>query len=348
MVWKPSAALTKQRKLAARPMRSPPHPDKTAGDRARRARPTRGHGRCGLHEQRRGAPARIVAAITTIALAVAVLAACDPPVETPDPGIRPNVFAQPSGIQPAIGDAASHRLHYFGGSLLQHVEITPVQYGDWSYGAGSPTPEITKPTLSSFFDTAVNSPYVDWLSEYNARGQAIGRGTVDAWTAITPAATNNGKSVSNKKIRAELVNQINAGHLPAPTPNRLYVLFFHKGQKITYDNADSVNAFCAFHNALLTTINGAKTPVYYAVMPYEANNLNCKQGTALQSLTEVTSHEIAEAITDPGAGVVSYGWPTKNQRYEIGDLCAWNPGVVNGFQVQTLWSNLAGGCIVTP
>lgn len=126
------------------------------------------------------------------------------------------------------------------------------------------------------------------------------------------------------------------------------MLFFRKGQKILYDNADSVNAFCAFHNALLTTINGVNTPVYYAVMPYEANNLNCKQGTALQSLTEVTSHEIAEAITDPGVGVVSFGWLTKNQRWEIGDICAWHPGTINGFQVQELWSNRAGACIVTP
>jgi hypothetical protein len=310
-----------------------------------------GRGRAGPkgRAMRRSRAVGIVASIGAIALAASTLAACDPPIETPDPTVAPNVFVQPNGtIQPELNIPANKLLHYFGGSLLQHVEITPVQYGTWSYGSGTTTPDITKPTLTSFFDTAVDSPYIDWLSEYNARSQTIGRGTVDAWTSITPATINNTRSLSNKKIRAELVNQINAGSLPAPTPDRLYVLFFRKGQTITYDALDSVNGFCGFHNAELTTINGQNVPIYYAVIPYEASNKGCRQGTALQSLTEVTSHEIAESITDSGAGVVSYGWLTKNQHYEIADICSWFSGVLNGFTVQRLWSNQQRWCIVTP
>jgi len=307
-----------------------------------------GRGRAGSEGRamRRSGALGIVASIGAIALAASTLAACDPPIETPDPGAVAMTYRarQSSAPQPEVPE---ERLRYFGGSLLQNVEITPVQYGTWSCGDGSPTPEITKPALSAYLDMLVTSPYIDFLGQYDARGQVIGHGTVDAWTTITPAAINNTKTITNKKIQTELVNQITAGALPMPTPNRLYVLFFRSKQTISYGGVTSVNTFCAYHQALLTTINGQTTPVYYAVMPYEVKTLGCQWVyTPLGALTTTASHEIAEAITDPGAGKVSFGWLTKNQYNEIADICLGRVGMLGGFQVQALWSNADKACVV--
>jgi hypothetical protein len=94
------------------------------------------------------------------------------------------------------------------------------------------------------------------------------------------------------------------------------------------------------------SFNTPQGPAYYATIENPITWAGSPKGsvgveTHFQTLTEVTSHELVEAITDPlivnGAGT---GWTQ-----EIGDYTQNNPppdgvmGMVDGYAVQKYWSN---------
>jgi hypothetical protein len=64
----------------------------------------------------------------------------------------------------------------------------------------------------------------------------------------------------------------------------------------------------------------------------------------LDSLTSIASHELCEAITDPHPWT---GW-NDDANGEIGDICAWQTGTINGFTVQKEWSNDQMACALAP
>jgi hypothetical protein len=107
--------------------------------------------------------------------------------------------------------------------------------------------------------------------------------------------------------------------------------------KITLGTSASCSAFCGYHSVF--TYNGIQ--VKYAVFPY----LNCS-GCLLSGLsvadmlTIVTSHEVREAVTDPG----DYGTNDWYDLfgYEADDKCAWHHlyrTANGGFWVQPEYSN---------
>jgi len=67
--------------------------------------------------------------------------------------------------------------------------------------------------------------------------------------------------------------------------------------------------YCGYHNHINKT-------VFYAVEPY-ITCPGCNFGTILDSLTKVSSHELAEAVTDPALDA----WWDPNTGDEIGDIC---------------------------
>jgi hypothetical protein len=73
--------------------------------------------------------------------------------------------------------------------------------------------------------------------------------------------------------------------------------------------------------------------------------MTCGINNQLQSLTAVSSHELAEAITDPDTAngyhdFTQYGYP------EIGDLAAGHFGMLNGYVVQAEWSNYYNDIVI--
>ena len=166
--------------------------------------------------------------------------------------------------------------------------------------------------------------------------------------------------ISDANLQAELVAQINAKALPAPTPNSLYFFYFPKGKKITQGTSSSCvsGGFCAYHG----TIKSASTPggyVYYAVMPDNSTGSGCDTGcgtsTPYNNWTSVSSHELIEAVTDAAVGVATtYASPLAwyNRTYgEIGDICNAQQGTVVGtdgvtYTVQKEWSNSTNTCRV--
>ncbi|KAJ3316555.1 hypothetical protein HDV06_003230, partial [Boothiomyces sp. JEL0866] len=68
-------------------------------------------------------------------------------------------------------------LKYYGGPVISNVEVHPIFYGGNSVQY--------KTQINAFYKGVVNSPYYDWLSEYNTKSQKIGRGTFGSSLDIT-------------------------------------------------------------------------------------------------------------------------------------------------------------------
>lgn len=260
-------------------------------------------------------------------------------------------------------------LQYYGGPVISNVQVVVV------YWSNSVSPVATN-DIPNFLSAAANSTWADILSEYSTNGitpvggsapgdQSIGRGTMIGAYTITPSAANSGATVDDTQIQAELQAQINAGSLPAPSTDAngqvttLYMIYFPPGVTITLQGSSSCVQFCAYHG----TFNLNKLDLPYGVMPdlgpTTECSVGCAGGTELDDLTTVSSHEMAEAITDPGVGLATtngppLGWyDTVNG--EIGDICNASGDPTNqaslpgtNYVIQKLWSNLQQDCVAAP
>jgi hypothetical protein len=230
---------------------------------------------------------------------------------------------------------------------MTSVKVDVVVWGSWSY-TGS-VPLSGSRSISGFFRGITASRYIDWLSEYDTRTQHIGRGALEGAYTVRPPSPDNGTWVTSTQIQHGLRALFDAGRLPRPNANRLYVVFFRSGQVIFKGQANSAHNFCAYHD---TMSYGAQS-TYLAVVPYELNNAGCRVATtSFDRVTTIVSHELVEAVTDPGVGLHQLSWYDRVNG-EIGDICARTsaPGVVTGgdgvrYVVQREWSNRSRACIL--
>jgi hypothetical protein len=245
--------------------------------------------------------------------------------------------------------ASDPHLDYYGGRVLGHVKVDIVVWDRWSYGRSA---HLTgSRSIESFLKAITASPYVDWLDEYDTPTQHIGRGSVEGVYTVHPPAADNGARISSNQINDAVRTMIAGKQLPTPSTTRLYAIFFPSRKTISTPGGDSASDFCAYHD---TTMSGRST-LYYAVMPYEVSNRGCKMAsTSFDSLTTVVSHELLEAITDPGVGLNRVAWYDRDNG-EIADICAFtsSPARVAGadgvnYTVQRSWSNRRGACVVGP
>jgi hypothetical protein len=245
------------------------------------------------------------------------------------------------------GSATAPHLSYYGGRVLGHVKVDLVVWDRWSYTTSVPL--TGRRSMSSFFRGVTASRYLDWLSEYDTPTQHIGRGSLEGVYTVHPPSSANGSTVSGTQIAAALHTLIAAGKLPKPSTDRVYAIFFRSGQTIVTPDGNSVNNFCAYHD---TTTYGSST-AYYAVIPYEVTNRGCRTAsTYFNSTTTIVSHELVEAITDPGVGLNRLAWYDRNYG-ESADICAGpssGVSIIGGdgvsYTVQRIWSNRARACIV--
>ena len=290
-----------------------------------------------------------------------------------DPNRRITSFAAPLGA----------RLLYFGGPVISNVEVVQVLYG-----AGSYDPQVqgtATPSMANFYADITNSAFMDFLGgQYSTNvpggtGQTVGRGTFGGTFQIVPSPANdpvnNGFFITDDQVQAELLDQITNGHLPAPlldpqgNPNTLYMIFFPFGVTINSGEGISCSSFCAYHSTTNATFN--LKPVLYGVHPdFQAGSgcdLGCGVSTTFGNNTSVTSHELAEAITDADIGLAFsfFGTCSSNPATpgcpvawldlsgeEIGDLCEAQQGLytVNGtaYVIQAEFSNAVLNCVLPP
>jgi hypothetical protein len=192
---------------------------------------------------------------------------------------------------------------YHGGALLSSVKVEPYYYGpNWNTDS---TLQSRRTALTNYLVYLANGPYTDMLSK---AGYNVGRGVCDFWWNTFQAP---GSSLSDGTIQNALQGDINAGHLQTPDANRLYTVFVQPGTVVTRGSSDSQHNFDGYHDSFNGSDgHGHSLKIYYAVMPYPGAGTGffSGNGNAFDSLTDVTSHEVAEAITNPDYRSANYGW----------------------------------------
>lgn len=145
--------------------------------------------------------------------------------------------------------------------------------------------------------------------------------------------------ITNDQIQADIQAMIKSGQLQAPDANRLYVVYVEPGVVIHLGSDASNTTFLGYHGAFAgTTAGGAAADIHYAVISYPGapNFTAASQGftSNLNEMTAVTSHELAEAVTDPNVNYKTLGWYDDQLNGEIGDLAEGNDSVLSGYVVQ--------------
>ena len=221
------------------------------------------------------------------------------------------------------------------------MEVAPIYWGAaWTSGANQ---QLTL-KLDGFFDFLVTSSYMDLLHEYSTATTKIQPGSRLSSVRVSASepgdVTPTGRQVTDEQIRTALEGWIADQTAPAATANTLYFIFLPpKTVSVSFGSQScAAGGFCGYHDHIGN--------VYYAVIPF----VNCQgcvfPGDILDTLTEVCSHEFAEAVTDPQLNA----WfdPVTGPGDEIGDICNRQTTRLGGFLVQTEWSNAQNACVVAP
>lgn len=143
-------------------------------------------------------------------------------------------------------------------------------------------------------------------------------------------------SISDSKLQSYIAGLFNAGKIQAST-NVIYGVYLPPGMRVMMQGGASCSNFCGYHSHF--SYGGMQ--IKYAAFPY----LNCSACslsnlTVADMLTIVTSHEIREAVTDPGDNNVNAWYDAAG--YEADDKCAWHnlyQMTKGGFWVQPEYSN---------
>ena len=284
-----------------------------------------------------------------------------------------------SAVQKGSAPGGAH-LTYWGGPVISNIHAVAVFWGP------NVNAVITgDPGVGQFFTDITTSRYYDLLSEYNTVGvtgsgtpatssnQIIGHGTFDGKFTITPSVCPGPTAcaVTDRQVQTELASQINAGHLPQPVMdnqgnvNSFYMIYFPPGVTITLDAATkSCVQFCAYHSNTPASLVPRLVP--YGVEPDFAPPSACANGCGgnpamFDNVTEVTSHEMSEAVTDALVGSATttsppLAWydpdPAANPLGEVGDICSGQGTIVNAgnttYVVQKEFSNLQDDCVNAP
>jgi MYXO-CTERM domain-containing protein len=250
-------------------------------------------------------------------------------------------LAQPMTTD-AVPNAAGCKLQYGGGPLIQHVKVFDV-----FYNTGNPYKDM----LADYYTKITQSAYFDWLTEYNTTNYKISRGSFIG-TYEDSNSTTGSKTIDDSQIGSYLDGLINAGKIPAPDSDTIYQIYFPSNVSITLQGSKSCQVFCAYHNSYKHNGQLAR----YSVIP-DITTGSCGQGcggsTPINNLTDVSSHELIEAVTDPDG---NSAWvDTSSQSCgEIGDICNGQKCSTSGtgktacptsYVVQLEWSNKNNACI---
>src|SRR5579859_5882301 len=249
--------------------------------------------------------------------------------------IVPPAAFEARGLAPHVESPPS--LQYHGGPVLQSVEVVPIYWGAaWASGTNA---QLTN-QLDGFFDFITTSEYMDLLAEYSTSSTPIQHGSRLASARISnsePGTIVGGvRQVTDAQIQTALQGWIAAHTVPATTANTLYFIFLPPDVVSILGNDRSCQAYCGYHNHVGN--------VFYAVIPFATCTGCVFAGQFLDTLTEVASHEFAEAVTDPALNA----WWETGVGDEIGDICNRQTTRLGGYLVQTEWSNAQNACVIAP
>jgi hypothetical protein len=223
---------------------------------------------------------------------------------------------------------------YQGGGVLPNVEVQGLYLGSQWYTNSTYYQECGY--LQGYLSRIVQSSYMDMLT--NA-GYGVGRGSF-AGGRISLANLSSNYYLTDDTIQSYLQSYIDSGGLQSPDGNRLYVVFVEPDIAIMDSSgATSQTSFLGYHGAFGgTDAYGNAATIHYAVIAYPGGavgNAAVPWLAAVNQLTDVASHELAEAVTDPNVNYAGLGW-YDNQNGEIGDIVEGQTVWLNGYAVQRI------------
>lgn len=246
--------------------------------------------------------------------------------KTPKQTTRPQVEILEDRTVPTV--------NYYGGNVLTAVEAQALFLGShWSAAANT----STTTTLNNFMTDVTGGAYMDALA--NA-GYGVGRGSATAGVVDSRSFTLN-STISDSTIRSDIQADIKSKLLQQPDKNRLYIVYVEPNVAVNLGNGQGTTkqGILGYHGAFGgRDASGHATVIRYAVIAYPGGTVgNSSLGTStIDQLTAVSSHELAEAVTDPDVNYSRLGW--YDPLYgEIGDITENDPNALvylDGYLVQ--------------
>jgi hypothetical protein len=236
-------------------------------------------------------------------------------------------YRRPGLTRPRVEPLEDRRVptvSFFGGNLLPQVQAQAVYLG--SAFSFAPANGETA-TLDAFLKDLTGGPYLQALAR---AGYNVGPGSAVAG-AVDNTSLAAGSTISDAFIQSRLQADISSGLVQAPNANTLYVVYVQPNVAVNLGAGQGTTqqGILGYHTAF---VGAGGAPIRYAVVvtPGGAagNSVLPEATTALDQLTAVTSHELAEAVTDPDinndVNNGRLGW-FDPQRGEIGDIEENNP-----------------------
>jgi len=254
-----------------------------------------------------------------------------------------------NATKPAV--SGSGDLTYNGGPV-QHSPRTYVVFWGSSWKNSGGALNSVGNVVDKYFRDVGSTSFENILTQYYDGGgrvqnsQAYGGYWIDSATPGYDYSCG-GRTVQDSAIQNEVNHAIASKGWPRDSANAIYYVYTPSGYYVNDGSGScSEQQFCAYHGYSTSSLA-------YAAMAYPLSLSGCgvpsyPNGSAQgDSLVSVTSHEQAEAITDPQLNA----WYDA-AGYEIGDKCAWDfsrgyTHLNNGgtFEIQTEYSNASHSCV---
>ena len=222
-----------------------------------------------------------------------------------------------------------------GGPMYSHggpVQNAPRVYLlFWGWGSD---PYGEQGYLQNFLSKVGCTSWLNTVSQYGGGYCSSYKG---AWSDSTAVPT----TPSDAQIQQEALKLANYVGVSHSDVNAQFVVATPTG----HSTSGFGSSYCAYHGVV------SGTTLTYTDLPYMPDaggscGWGSVTGSALDGVSIVEGHELAEAITDPELNA----WYDANGS-EIGDICAWT-GLgninLNGsyFAMQPLWSNRTNSCVM--
>jgi sugar lactone lactonase YvrE len=238
-----------------------------------------------------------------------------------------------------------------GGPVQANPTIYLIFWGpSWNATTGDATHKQVAAAQTALVGSLNGTSYAAILKQYLGAGNAaitVGGSWQDQ--AVPPATTNRAA------VAAEVQNAISNNAGWAAGNNSQFMVFTQSGTNIpSFFNNEQPADVCAYHDHAMSTVPGQGLMIFDLV-PWlndqAFKNLDClasssPSGSLIDAETMTSTHEIAEAATNP-IWDTNPAWKTNDARlYEIGDLCdypAVNAPPVTGM-VTLLWDNATSTC----
>ena len=215
-----------------------------------------------------------------------------------------------------------------GGPVLTHVHVQLIFWGAAWGGATTPSSAAVTTAVTNL----LAGPYMSALAQY----RGIGRGSLRGTTTVT--TSNPPNPFSDGDVGNLVISLINNNTLPEPDEDTqiLYCV-------IMPPNISSGRSSIGEHTYTSFTDTGIfDSDTTRAHFAWVMNN-----GT-LDFVTEIFSHELAEACSDPEGNAFQIAPSNPTAWNEIGDSgcgCQSQDATLDGIRVQKYWSQRDNACI---